>query len=113
LNCWQKNENAQCLRVECESGRQFLFPYGYFKGADFVPGTDADTIELFFKIQNRIVSIKGRQLHELFVAFQNLSVEWIKSSPPKYRPLTKNNSTHIESIQVATLTEKPDANGAN
>ena len=102
LSCWRKDERAQCLRVECSSDKQFLFPYGYLEQASLMSATDEDAIELLFKC--RKVVIKGRYLEEVWLAFQNLSVAWVTPLPPKFAPLTKGRacitSISVESVQT-------------
>src|SRR2546429_8466082 len=89
LTCWEKDERAQCLRVECSSDKQFLFPYGYLEQAKFFSSDGEDTIELLFKSRIQTVSIKGRGLEEVWLALQNLSVGWVRPLPPKFAPLTR------------------------
>ena len=100
LNCWQTDERAQCLRVECSSDKQFLFPYGYLEQANFVSSEGEDSIELLFK--GRKVSVKGRCLEEVWIAFQNLSVAWVRPLPPKFGPLTKARAC-IKAISVEAV----------
>ena len=102
LSCWKRDERAQCLRVECNSDKQFLFPYGYLEQASFVSSDGEDTIELLFKNQKQTVSIKGRCLDEVWLAFQNLSVAWVTPLPPKFAPLTKGRAC-IKAISVEAV----------
>jgi len=88
------------LRVECSSDRQFLFPYGYLEQANFVSTDGEDSIELLFK--GRKVSVKGRYLEEVWLAFQNLSVAWVRSFPRKFAPLTKGRA-YIKAISVEAV----------
>ena len=101
LICWKKDERAQCLRVECSSDKQFLFPYGYLEQANFVSSDGEDTIELRFKSRSQTVSIKGRGLEEVWLAFQNLSVGWVRALPPRVAPLSKRQG-YIQTISVET-----------
>ena len=100
LNCWKTDERAHCLRVECSSDKQFLFPYGYLEQANFVSSDGEDSIELLFK--GRKVSLKGRCLEEVWLAFQNLSVAWVRPLPPKFAPLTKGRAC-IKAISVEAV----------
>lgn len=97
LSCWKKDERAQCLRVECSSDKQFLFPYGYLEQASLVSSADEDAIELLFKC--RKVLIKGRYLEEVWLALQNLSVAWVRPLSPRFAPLSKAHAC-IQSVSV-------------
>jgi hypothetical protein len=99
LSCWKKDERAQCLRVECGLGEQFLFPYGYFHEARFVASDDEETIELLFSSGSRSVRIKGHNLEDVWLALQNLSVAWIRPLPRRFAPLAKGQ-TSIKSVSV-------------
>ena len=104
LICWKRDERAQCLRVECSPDKQYLFPYGYLEQANFVSSDGEDAIKLLFKSQSQTVSIKGRGLEEVWLAFQNLSVAWVTPLPPKFAPLIKARacikSISVEAVQV-------------
>ena len=104
LICWKKDERAQCLRVECSPDKQFLFPYGYLEQAVFLSSDGEETIELRFKSQKQTVSIKGCGLEEVWLAFQNLSVSWVRPLPPRVAPLSKRQG-YIQSISVAVAKE--------
>jgi len=88
------------LRVECSSDKQFLFPYGYLEQANFVSADGEDSIELIFK--GRKVSVQGRYLEEVWLAFQNLSVAWVRPLPPKFALLTKGHAC-IKAISVEAV----------
>src|SRR5688572_12959808 len=111
LSCWKKDERAQCLRVECSSDEQFLFPYGYFHEARFATSGDEETIELRFTSQRQKISIKGRSLEELWLAFQNLSVAWVRPLPARFAPLVKGQPC-IQSVSVE-LAQEPEAVSGN
>ena len=99
LRCWKKDERAQCLRVECGSGKQFLFPYGYFEQANFTLSEDEETIELVFTTRRQRVSINGHGLEELWLALHNLSVAWVRPLPARFAPLLKGQVC-IQSVSV-------------
>lgn len=103
LSCWKKDERAQCLRVECSSGEQFLFSYGYFHEARFATSGDEETIELLFSSGSRVVGMKGHGLEDVWLALQNLSVAWVKPLPQRFAPLAKGQvcvkSVSVEAIQ--------------
>ncbi len=106
LKCWKKDEGAQCLRVECSSGKQFLFPYGYFEQASFAVSDDEETIELVFTTRSQKVSINGRGLEELWLALQNLSVGWVRPLPARFAPLLKGRvCIHSVSVELAQEAE--------
>ena len=110
LSCWKKDERAQCLRVECGSGEQFLFPYGYFHEARFVASDDEETIELLFSSGARAVHISGCGLEDVWLALQNLSVAWVRPLPQRFAPLAKGQ-TCIRSICVEAVQTDAGVNG--
>jgi hypothetical protein len=81
-----------------------MLPYGYFEGARLAKEAGMDFIDLQFKSQT--FRVKGRDLVELFLAFQKLSVEFLKEQPSRYRPLVQDNEGFIEKIDIK---DKPDA----
>ena len=107
MSCWKKDERTHCLRVECSSDKQFLFPYGYFQEANFVASADEETIELLFSSGSRAVRIKGHDLADLWLALQNLSVAWIKPLPQRFAPLAKGQvcikRVSVEAVNRASV----------
>jgi hypothetical protein len=98
LRCWCSGEDILCLRIELSDGTQFMRPYGYFEGARFSKAADEDFIDLQFKSET--FRVKGRNLSELFFAFQKLSVEFLKEQPSRYRPLAQKAEGFIEKIDI-------------
>lgn len=106
VTCWKAGSNPQCLRIELSDGPHFLLPYGYFEAARLVRDGETERLDLQFK-SNRFV-VRGRELAELFLAFQNLSVEWLRDSPPRYRALAKGRC-FVEKIEAVESSNSKDS----
>ena len=70
LVCWNKDAQAQCLRVELSDDNAFIFPYTHltFASMDCEEGRDILTAS-FTSHDLRIV---GKNLRELSIALQRL-----------------------------------------
>lgn len=49
------------------------------------------------------ITVSGRQLNELTLALQDLSIAWIKTIPPRYRELSENEGAWITEINVKAV----------
>jgi hypothetical protein len=102
LKCWNAGSNPLCLRIELSDGTQFILPYGYFEGAKFIREAETEILHLQFKTNEFVV--KGSCLDEMFTAFQEFSVEWMKPCPRRFEPLSKENA-FIQQIEIAESAE--------
>jgi len=101
--CWNKDLQAQSLRVELANGSFFLFPYAHLAMVKFEQSGDDDFLHLRFA--NHEVQITGKRLRELGLAFQKLVVEWVKPVPERYASLAVGDAVCITSIKVSDLQE--------
>jgi hypothetical protein len=97
--CWGTNSQTPVLRVELPDGSFHLFPYSLLVKAQFSPTDRKDCLTLTF--DSHSICITGTNLKKLGLAFQQLTVEWIKESVKNTMPLKSANCDHIESIKIA------------
>lgn len=106
--CWERDPNAQALRVELNDGSTFIFPYAHLSFAKLARDAAAEALKLVFSTHE--VRVTGRKLRELSIAVQKLSVDWIREIPARYAQLAEHDSTFIETITVKEVTAE-DAGG--
>lgn len=104
LICWNKDAQAQCLRVELSDDRSFIFPYTHLTFARTEREEGRDVLTASFTTHD--LHIVGRNLRELGIALQRLAVDWIKPAPARYAPLVPSEAVFIEKIEVEELGEK-------
>ncbi len=111
LICWNKDAQAQCLRVELSDDRSFIFPYTHltFASMERVEGRDVLTAS-FTTHDLRIV---GKNLRELGVALQRLAVDWIKPAPARYAVLAASDAVFVETIQVSEASREAGSDDAS
>lgn len=99
--CWERDPNAQALRVELNDGSTFIFPYAHLSFAKLTRDAAAETLKLVFSTHE--VRVAGRKLRELSIAVQKLSVDWIKEIPARYAQLAEHDAAFIETIMVKEM----------
>ena len=104
LICWNKDAQAQCLRVELSDDRSFIFPYTHLTFASMEREEGRDVLNASFTTHD--LRIVGRNLRELGIALQRLAVDWIKPAPARYAVLASNEAVFIESITVSEAEEQ-------
>lgn len=104
LQCWSKAVPIELLRVEMADGSFFLFPYTQVASAKFEPRSSGDHFTL--RLPNYDVQITGTNLRELGLAFQRLSVEWVRAIPERYLPLVDEEGVRVERIEVRELQQR-------
>ena len=97
---WNRTVQPRCLRVELADGIFFVLPYQHLVCVRFAPGTD-DTIHV--TIARHEVKITGKNLRELTLAFQKLSVEWVREFPARFAATANREGVHIASIAVTEI----------
>ena len=97
---WNKGVQPKSLRVELADGTSFVLPYRHLVCVRFAPGTD-DTINV--TIARHEVKITGKNLRELTLAFQKLSVEWVREFPARFAATANREGVHIASIAVTEI----------
>ena len=99
--CWNKDAQAQMLRVELADGSFFLFPHDHLNVARFERHSDGDSLTLLFTTHE--IEIAGKHLRELGLAFQRLAVDWVKELPARYATTANDDSVYIVSIKVSEI----------
>ena len=107
LVCWNKDAQAQCLRVELSDDRSFIFPYTHLTFASMERDEGRDVLTASFTTHD--LRIVGKNLRELGIALQRLAVDWIKPAPARYAVLTASDAVYIESITVSEVEEQETA----
>ena len=84
--CWQREARPACLRIEMSDGEMHLFAYQNFVAAMLTRGTsDGQTLRITFASHD--IEIAGRNLRELLLALQELSVKWVRPAAERYHEL--------------------------
>ena len=101
LTCWNRDTQAQCLRVELADGGLYIFPYNHVACVRFEPGNGIDT--LCVGADTHEIQITGTNLREVALAFQKLAVEWVKALPARHGALSGDDDARINSITVKEI----------
>ena len=107
LICWNKDAQAQCLRVELSDDHSFIFPYTHLTFAKMEREEGRDVLTASFTTHD--LRIVGKNLRELAIALQRLAVDWIKPAPARYAALAANEAVFIESIEVSEAAEQGES----
>lgn len=107
LICWNKDAQAQCLRVELSEDCTFIFPYTHLTFASMEREEGRDVLTASFTTHD--LRIVGKNLRELGIALQRLAVDWIKPAPARYAVLAASDAVYIESITVSEVEEQETA----
>ena len=98
LICWNRDAQAQCLRVELSDDRSFIFPYTHLTFASMEREEGRDVLTASFTTHD--LRVVGKNLRELGIALQRLAVDWIKPAPARYAVLVSSDTVFIEKIEV-------------
>ncbi len=104
LTCWNKDAQAQCLRVELSDERSFIFPYTHLTFASMKREGGRDILAVSFATHD--LRIIGRNFRELGIALQKLAVDWIRPAPARYTALAANEAVFIEKIEIEEVSEE-------
>ena len=97
-DCWRREHDRPCLRIETNSGEAFLFPYHQFQGAHHCHSNDLETLKISFSTHEVILS--GRNLSEIAVALEDLAIRWIKPVQSRYRRVAEVEGAFVTHIEV-------------
>ena len=100
---WESNPQAQAVRVDLQSGVFYVLPYSQFAFAHFQRDGEGESLCVTFSSHE--VRLTGRNLRELGLALQKLSVDWIREAPARYAALVARDCVFIERIEVQDLSE--------
>lgn len=102
-DCWHRERDHPCLRVEVRADEVFIFPYQQFLCAQHVHTAGGETLKI--TLSTHEVTVEGLRMEKLVAALQEFSVEWIKPLPTLYRGLVKTSESVITCINVRGLGE--------
>jgi hypothetical protein len=97
-DCWHRERDRSCLRIELNSGEAFIFPYQQFLGAHHLRCTDPETLKISFS--THVVTLSGRGLSEIALALQDIAVAWIKPVESRYRIVPEGERALVTGIEV-------------
>ena len=109
LAAWEQNPQAQALRVDLQGGAFFVLPYSHFGFAHFSREANHETLRVSFATHE--VRFAGRNLRELGLALQKLTVDWIREMPARYAALSEKGCVFIERIEIAEVSEGDSPTG--
>lgn len=101
-DCWRREIDRACLRVEIGPDETFIFPYQQFFGAHHLYA-GGERLKLTFSTHE--ITLSGQRMGKLLAALQELAVDWIRPMPARYRNLGQDSQTVITAIEVRTLAE--------
>jgi hypothetical protein len=104
--CWNKDYQAQALRVELADGNLYVFPYRRLAFVRFESGNDHDT--LYVVLDTHQIHITGKQLREVALAFHKLAVDWVRELPDRYVLQADDGHAWVTGI---TVNEAQDGRG--
>ena len=96
--CWNKDAQAQALRVEMADGSFLVLPYDHLGFVKFEPQKDSDLVHVFLSTHD--VEIRGTNLRDLGLAFQKCAVDWVRALPARSSPRPDADYVWIKSITV-------------
>ncbi len=111
LICWNKDAQAQCLRLELSDDLSFIFPYTHLTFASMERENGRDVLTASFTTHD--LRIVGKNLRELGIALQRLAVDWIKPAPARYAVLAASDAVFVETIQVSEASSEAGADDAS
>lgn len=97
-DCWRREPDHPCLRIETNSGETFLFPYHQFHRAHYLRSSERETLRIFFATHE--VAVSGKRLSEIAAALQDLAVRWIKPVHSRYRAVAETAAAFVADIEV-------------
>ena len=104
--CWNKDYQAQALRVELADGNLYVFPYRRVAFVRFESGNGHDALHVV--LDTHEIQITGKHLREVAVAFQKFAVDWLRELPGRY--VSQADDGHAW-VTVITVNEAHDGRG--
>jgi hypothetical protein len=99
--CWNREIQAQALRVELSVGRSYVFPYTRLAVVRLEQESDNDTLHVC--LDTHEIQIIGKNLREVELALQKFAVEWVRESPARYAAQANDGDVWITSIAVSEV----------
>jgi hypothetical protein len=102
-DCWHRERDRTCLRVDMRADEVFVFPYQQFLGAHHARTSAGETLKITLSTHEIILT--GHRLEKLVAALQEFAVDWIRPFPTRCRDLGESSEPMITSIDVRGLGE--------
>lgn len=100
-DCWRRERERTCFRVETRENEVFIFPYSQFLCAHHIAAASEGTLRII--LSNHEITLTGRRLEKLLPALQEVAVDWIRPLPVRYRDLDSGSDALITAIDVKSL----------
>lgn len=98
-DCWHRERDRHCLRVEVNPEQIFLFRYQQLVGVHHLRAPNPETLKISFSTHQVVLS--GRNLSEIMVALEDLAIAWVKPVPARYCELA--DRALITGIEVTAV----------
>jgi hypothetical protein len=99
--CWNKDYQAQALRVELADGNLYVFPYRRLAFVRFESRDNYDTLHVV--LDTHQIHITGKHLREVAFALQKSAVDWVRELPSRYGSQSDDDHAWITSITVSEV----------
>ena len=100
-DCWRRERDRICLRVEMRADEVFIFPYQQFLGAHHVRIAADETLKI--TLSTHEVTLSGHRFAQLFAALQEFAVDCIRPFPPRYHDLGRARAPRLKARHVRAL----------
>ncbi len=100
-DCWHRERDRHCLRIELNSAETFLFRYQQLLGVHHLRSTNSETLKISFSTHQVVLS--GRNLAEISVALEELAVSWIRFVPGRYEKAAEFEGALVTGIEVKAV----------
>ena len=107
--CWNKDYQAQALRVELADGNLYVFPYRRLAFVRFESRDNHDT--LYVVLDTHRIHITGKHLREVAFALQKSAVDWVRELPSRYGSQADDDHVWITTIAVSERQGTNDSSG--
>jgi len=99
--CWNRDYQAQALRVELADGNLYVFPYRRLAFARFESRDNHDTLHVV--LDTHQIHITGKHLLEVALALQKSAMDWVRELPNRYGSQADDDHAWITSITVSEV----------
>ena len=96
--CWNRETQAQALRVELDGGHSYVFPYARLAFVRAERAGDDETLHVC--LDTHEIQITGKNLREVEIALQKFAVEWVRELPARYSPQAGDDHAWVTRIRV-------------
>ena len=87
--------------MEISDTEAHIFPYQQLVTASLIHENAVDVLHLAFSSHD--IEITGRNLRELLVGLQDLSVKWLRAVPNRYHDFRVAQSATITDVRISSV----------